>query len=396
MDRPSSRVAAAFVALLLGVGVGRFVTYDDADATPTASAAGLHGQAVEQLRRAAETGDPSGYDAAERALDEADAVAPGDPGTTLVRGSLALALHRFDEALTYGERAVAENPTSAAAHGVVVDASVELGRYDRAEQALNRMLDLRPDLASLSRVSYLRQLRGDMAGAVEAMAAAEVAGGTPFDVAQVIGFQGDLALARRDLAGAAAAYDRALALRPGIVTARIGRARVLLAMGDRVAGEAELRAVVERVPVPAALVLLGEADLVRATAALQEASGQVVDLEMAVFEADEGNGARAVELARAAFEARPDNVFVADALAWALFRAGDAAAAVPHVESALRLGTVDAALRYHAAEVFAAVGELDRARAELGVAIENTAWTAFRYRVDAEALAARLGMAVPR
>ena len=57
------------------------------------------------------------------------------------------------------------NPYSAAALGVQVDALVELGRYEEAERALQRMLDLKPSTASLTRASYHRELHGDISGA---------------------------------------------------------------------------------------------------------------------------------------------------------------------------------------------------------------------------------------
>ena len=411
MGQRKLRVAGVTVALALGVGVGRFVTYDSAGATEAPAAVDLQSVAAGHIREAAETGDPAFYGLAERALDEADALDPAAPATTIVRGALALALHRFDEALAFGEAAMAANPSSAAAVGIVVDAQVELGRYDEAAASVQRMLDLRPDLAALSRASYLRELNGDLSGAIEAMAAAEAAGGgATFDVASIAALRGDLALSDGDLDGAGALYDRALETAPALVIAQVGRARVLGATGREAEAIAELEAAVERVPVPAALELLAELqertgdtsgasanrELVRATATLQEASGQVVDLEMAIFEADYGDPVRAVELARRTAAIRPGNVYVADALGWALLRSGDPAGAVEHVESALRLGTVDAALRYHAAEVFAAVGNDDRARAELARAVDGTAWPAFRYRAPAETLADRLGVAVPR
>lgn len=56
---------------------------------------------------------------------------------------------------------------------------------------------------------------------------------------------------------------------------------------------------------------------------------------MALFEADEQTDpARGVALAERAQQVRPDNVFVDDAMAWALFRAGDTA--IEHLELALR------------------------------------------------------------
>ena len=59
--------------------------------------------------------------------------------------------------------------------GVVVDASNELGRYDEAAEATQHMVDVRPNLASLSRVSYARELHGDLDGAIAAMSQAVTA-----------------------------------------------------------------------------------------------------------------------------------------------------------------------------------------------------------------------------
>ena len=362
---------------------------------------------VTYVRRAYESADPSFYDLSARALDRADELLPGHVGTVLGRGVLALSLHRFDEALELGRRASALNPSSSAALGVQVDALVELGRYEESAAVLQQMLDRRPDLAALSRASYQRQLLGDLPGAVQAMQQALTASaGSAYDVASVTTLLGDLDLVAGDVDAARERYDEALAAAPSLVTATVGRARVLAAAGDEQAAIAELQVLVDRVPVLDALVLLGllqarqgdaaaagrTHELVRATAALQEASGQVVDLEMALFEANVGDPDRAVVLARQVVAERPASIFANDALAWALLRSGDAAGAVGPMEQALRLGTPDAAVRYHAAEVFAAVGDLDRARLELRRAMDATAWSAFFYREPATALATRLGM----
>ena len=58
-----------------------------------------------------------------------------------------------------------------------VDALVELGRYDEAERELQAMIDRKPNLAAYARVSYLRELRGDLDGAAKAMRFAAAAGG---------------------------------------------------------------------------------------------------------------------------------------------------------------------------------------------------------------------------
>ena len=136
--------------------------------------------------------------------------------------------------------------------------------------------------------------------------------------------------------------------------------------------------------------------LVRTISRLQQASGQVVDLELAVFVADHADDAAssagAVDLARRAYAARPDNVFVADALAWSLYRSGDVAGALPLVDRALRLGTPDTLLHYHAAVILEAAGQPDRARTQISTVLAGNPAFSFRYGDDARELAQELGV----
>jgi tetratricopeptide (TPR) repeat protein len=331
-SRRLPRWSVVCLAVVAGLALGRFVTLDGDDGArstsgpgPAASAgatledqvAALEGAVAADpedaaswralgsayVRRATEVGDPSFYELAERSLQRAESLAPGDPGLLVVRGTLALALHQFDEALRLGTAATSALPANADALGVLVDAQVELGRYDEATDTLQQMLDARPGLPALARTSYLRELRGDLASAEEAMRAAVVAGtSSTFDVATVTALLGDVQRAGGDLPGALASYEDALQLVPGLVQAELGRASVLGARGDAGAAVDVVQRVVERFPTPAALFLLADlqhatgdvaaeretAALVRVTSALQEEAGQVVDLELAVFEADLG------------------------------------------------------------------------------------------------------------
>lgn len=427
-------VVLAVLGVVGGLAIGRFVTADEGDAVQStapapASSPADQVQALEAavasdpedarswqslglayVRSAIEVGDPSFYALADKALTRADELVPGDPTTLVGRGTLALSRHQFDTALEIGARAREAQPGSASVLGVVVDAQVELGRYDEASATLQQMLDIRPSLPALSRASYQRELRGDLDGAVEAMGAAIAAGsGAPFDTATVTSLRGDLQFRLGDLDGADESYERALEAAPGLVAAEVGSARVDAARGSLDEAIAALEDVTGRSPNQVAVLALNELrsvagddqalaesdELVRAMASLQEGAGQVVDLEMALFEADRGaNPQRAVTLARRAYEARPDNVYVNDALGWALFRSGDAAGAVPFVEASLRLGTADGVVRYHAAEVFTATGDLDRARTELGIAFRDSEWFSFRHHDAAVALAERLDVTV--
>ena len=130
------------------------------------------------LQKAREVADPTLYVKARGLLDPLVKKDGKNPAVLLAAGTLALAQHRFADARSLGERAVAVAPSNEGALGVLVDADNELGRYDDALDVTQRMADVRPNLASLSRVSYARELRGDLPGAIEAMTQAVTAGGS--------------------------------------------------------------------------------------------------------------------------------------------------------------------------------------------------------------------------
>jgi tetratricopeptide (TPR) repeat protein len=358
------------------------------------------------LRRATESADPTYYGLARRSLDTAATLLPADAGVRVTDGALRLALHDFAGALAAGNQALRLQPESPDALAVVVDAAVELGRYEDAASTLQRLLDLRPTLAALSRVSYLRELHGDIDGALTAMQEAETAGsGLPFDQASIVALQGDLFFNHGDAATAAGAYRRALRGHPGLVAAEIGLARTAAARGDLRSAIPRLQRVIDRVPRPDAAALLGdllvrqgrtsEAEtayaVVRTTSRLQQAAGVTVDLEMALFEADHGDPAVALDLAQRARAARP-TVYAADAVAWALHRAGRDAEALPLTAEALRLGTADAQVRFHAAAVHAGAGQIDEARRQLRLAVSTNRWFSFHLQAELSALATRLGV----
>ena len=143
-------------------------------------------------------------------------------------GSLANARHDFRAGLRYGERARAAAPGVVKPYGVIVDAQVELGRYDAAERTLQRMVDLKPNLDSYARVSYFRELHGDLPGAIEAMRLAASAGGDAREnLAYVQTLLGNLELARGRIGAARSARTAWRSSRyPGYVPAQAGLARV--------------------------------------------------------------------------------------------------------------------------------------------------------------------------
>jgi tetratricopeptide (TPR) repeat protein len=336
------------------------------------------------LQQARVTGDPSLYTRAGQAFDAALARDPAYPDALFGRGVLALALHRFQDALKWGEQARAANPFRAAYAGVTVDALVELGRYPQAVAAAQAMVNLRPDANAYGRIAYLRELHGDAAGARAALESAQAMSLPGTEPWAWYGTQlGHLAFSRGDLDRAHAAYTEVLALRPATPAARFGAARVALSRGDTARAERDLADLAEQFPLPETLILLGDLytlrgdaaqaaaayDTVRVVQQLNAAAGMDVDMELALFEADHGDPARAVEMARAAYARRP-TIYAADALAWALHRAGDDATAARFSRAALRLGTADALLYYHAGMIAAAQSDSHAARIYLDRALK--------------------------
>jgi tetratricopeptide (TPR) repeat protein len=356
------------------------------------------------VAQARTTGDPSLYPRAEGALAASLRLHRRDNEDALLGlGALALARHDFDGALRFGRRASEVDPFGADAYGVIGDALLELGRYEEAFDAFQAMIDTRPDLASYARVSYARELQGDVRGAVRAMAAAFDAAATPGDAAWAAHQLGELAFGSGHVREAASWYGRGLDLDPTFVPNLAGRAKVAWARGhDRLAIR-HYREVTARYPAPEYVVAL--ADLYRVTgrdelAAEQEAvvralheladgNGVNADLDLAVFDADHGEEVAALEAARAEWSRRR-SVHVADALAWALYANGRYEPAATFADRALRLGTRNATFLFHAGMIRLALGDEDGARSFLRRAVAVNPNFSILHADTAERVLARL------
>jgi len=328
------------------------------------------------LQKGRETGDPSYYGRAEALFDRARRIRPRDADALIGLGTLALARHDFPEALGLARRARRLSPDTIRSYAVLVDAEVELGRYGAAERSLQRMVDAKPNLAAYARVSYFRELHGDLPGAVEAMElAVSAGGGSAESTAYVQTLLGTLEFTRGRLAAARRAYGAALERLPGYVPAQAGMARVDAARGRLGRAVGRYAKVTERLPLPEYVVAQGEAeladgdrrgarerfDLMDAQRRLLSAAGVNTDVEFALFEADHGNRRRGVELGRQAWSDAP-SVRSADALGWALTRAGKPEAGLRMARRALALGSRDPLFLVHAGLSARAAGRPELAR----------------------------------
>jgi tetratricopeptide (TPR) repeat protein len=349
-----------------------------------ASSLALLGLAYQQ--RARETGDPSFYPRAAGVLRRAAALAPRNELAASGLAALALSQHRFRDALALARRVRALAPTAARSYGLLGDALVELGRYDEAFRAFDRMSRLKPNLTAYARVSYGRELLGRQQGAIHAMSlAAQAAGGQSEPSAWTRVQLGKLRFGRGELGAAGREFRRALFALPGYVYALDGLARVEAARGRHRRAIELARQAVDTVPLPEFVTTLGDLywatgqralareqyAVVAATERLLRANGVNPDLEIALFRIDHGIGVRrALVLARAVQRQRP-TVFANDTLAWALVRNGRCEEALRYAKRALRLGTRDASFYFHRGMIERCLGHGAAARAWFARALDQ-------------------------
>jgi tetratricopeptide (TPR) repeat protein len=343
----------------------------------------------EFAQRGRETGDVSYYTRAEAAYSGALRLAPDDLPATVGLGALALSRHDFRLGLKLGRRAVGLSPSTAAGYGVVGDALVELGRYEEAFETFNRMVTLKPSVSSYARVSYARELLGDVPGAARAMQlAVDAAAGEPEALAWSHTQLGKLYWSHGRIAAAGREYRIALEVRPHYPSALNALALVEVARGHRASAVALARQAAEILPLPQYVATLGDLlrgraarrqyALVAAIARLERAGGVNVDLEIALFDIDHGVRLRdTVALARAAHAERP-SIDGDDVLAWALARNGRCGEALHYSKHALRLGTLDAPKFFHRGVIERCLGH--RATAERWFARARATNPYWRYR----------------
>jgi tetratricopeptide (TPR) repeat protein len=361
------------------------------------------------MQKARETGDFIFYARADAALRRSVELHPRTEGENydalMMQAGLLLAHHRFDDALKLARRMARLRPDDNYVYGVMADALVELGDYKAAVEAADRMMDLRPSAASYSRVAYLRSLHGHTAPAIEAMRLA-VRASSPRDAEGHAWFRvhlGDELLNAGRRGEAEREYAAALRVFPDYHLALAAQARLSAADG-RLEQAVELyRRADERVPTPEAAVALGDlyAKLGRADEARREyekfesraaAGGGTYAVRKSLFLADHDTRLdEALELARRERAARSD-IHTCDALAWALYKKGQHREAEGAITEAMRLGTRDARIYYHAGMIYQALGDRARAAKYLKLALDlNPSFDVLQSGVAKDTLAGLAG-----
>ena len=329
----------------------------------------LLGDMLAQAQR--DTSNPQFYSHAEKAYQTAlklkSANAEAMTGMAWVFGGR----HQFDLSMLWAEKALALDPENVACQGILGDAAVEVGDYDKGFDHYQKMMDLRPDLSSWSRGAYLLWLTGQQNRATLLMNQA-IRSGAPFGentawcrarLAMMYFHDGMLPSA----IGALQPVLKPETVNPHVLLAA---GRITAAMGDYPTAKGYYEKVNAATPNLEALAALGDLQAlegnpdaaeeyyskVESLHSLHRESGIHDHMEMARFYADHDRNVG--EALRLALEhGQTGNPFEADTFAWLYFKNGDQSKAIEWMKRALKTGIPDASIHYHAGCIAAAAGD---------------------------------------
>jgi tetratricopeptide (TPR) repeat protein len=411
---------------LVGLAVVAVTMVAPVDDQPTPVAAPQHLRQLEQriaqqptsenlthlatayLREAQRGGDVRYHAQAEEICDRVLEREGPTPNVLALKALSLAGQHRFREAIASARQAIALNPDWPAAYGALADGLIELGRYEQAVDAVQRMLDLKPTGAAYARAAHLRTLHGDQAGGLALMKLAVDASAPKGDRPWMLIHLANDQLAAGETRAALLSYEEILLQQPEQPLALAGVAKIAAARGDYETAVQYLERVLAQRPDPDAHVALGDALTVVGRAAdaqthYQEAErleraelsgpGEPEYRHLAILLADRGTGLdEAVEIARLDAAGR-DDIYTADTLAWTLFRSGRVTEASVVARRAMRLGTKDPVLLFHAGLIAAAAGHRENASTWLREALRRPASLGPLRTAEARAvyLEARLG-----
>jgi tetratricopeptide (TPR) repeat protein len=335
------------------------------------------------VQKGRQTGDITYFNLSGAALGAALKLAPTYEPAHRHLAFVRYALHDFAGASGEARRALQLDPNDAYAYGVLGDSQLETGAYAEASATYAQMVALKGDLYSYSRRSGLETIRGDDQAAVgdlrHAIAIGQLSGEPPEGVAwaQTTLAQDFFLMGR--LEDANTQGEAALKTYPGYHLALALLGRVRAAQGRLEKAADYYRQAINVIPLPEYPAALADVytemnrpsdaqqqrQIVEFIAHLNALNRVLYNRVLVDYYADHDIAHQAaVELAANEFKVRQD-IYGEDALAWALYRDGQAAAALPHIIAATRFHTTDARLYFHAGLIYAALGRTGEARASL-------------------------------
>ncbi|NUL25149.1 tetratricopeptide repeat protein, partial [Streptomyces lunaelactis] len=361
---------------------------------------------VEQGTRLA---DAAYYRRAESALRRSLELFPGEQGNVdALVGLAALANARGDYAAarTSAESARKQRPQRWTAYPALIDAYNGLGDYAAAGKAMDKLQELHEDAQTMGRAAQILRDKGWREDAAAMAYNAAATADAPAEKAAALYRLGELAWERGEPVEATGHYDAALRFAPDHHPSLAARGRALAALGRTDEAFRDYQAVLTQVALPeyaleagelyASMGLDGDAttqyERLRAPAGgggsvgPGQGSGQVV---LGLFEADHGDPEAAVRQLKGEWDKKHRSMSVADALGWALYRAGRPKEALPYAKRATDQGLRSALFAYHRGEIERSLAQYGPARRHLEEALRtNPYFSPLLARVARETLAA--------
>lgn len=338
------------------------------------------------MQKARETMDLAYYGRAEAAYRESLALNPNSANAMVGMAWVLSGRHEFEKSIEWANKALKQEPNRADAYGLLGDAATEMGDYDTAFEHYQKMLDLKPGIASYSRSAHLLFITGGFRKATLLMSKAIGAGGTyPENKAWCIAQMALLDFSQGGYIPAAQLLSEGLQETPN-------NYHLLAAMGKVKAALKDYPAAIEyykraQAIVPQHDVVVGLGDLytlqgrveearkqyaiVDVLRQLNKANGVIGDLQMAQFLADHDREPdEALRLAEAEYKTRP-TVYAADTLGWCYYKNGRIAEARKYSLKALAQETPEAMFLYHRGLILAKAGDVGSARKALYKALSQ-------------------------
>ena len=349
------------------------------------------------FQRARETGDVEDFQQAEQALNRSLDLNSADFSAATAYSAMAevcMGEHRFSDAVTYAQKALALGSGDLSPFAIVGDANADMGEYERAAIAYSR-LDVSGESAADphnvyvrdSRTSYLKFVSGDTRGAIRLMQSAVAAGTEARLPAENLAWLyyelGEYESQAGDVAAANSAYLTALTIHPGDYRAMAGLGKLRGNQGRYGEAIKLYQSAVAVVPMPMFVAELGDMYTRAGNSAEAKKQYQLVEYigllghinqvlhnrDLALFYADHDTKLdEALTLAHKEFEVRHD-IYTWDALAWALYKNGKYQEASDAMQNALRPGARDALLFFHAGMIASRLGQTSQAKERLQTAL---------------------------
>ena len=341
------------------------------------------------------SGNIAYYDkAALKTVDNIIAREPGNYEALMLKSLLQLSQHHFAEGLETAKLAVSIDSNSAFVYGLLVDAYVEMGNYNAAVDAADKMISIRPDLRSYSRVAYLREIYGDYPGAVSAMKLAIAAGIPAEEATEWCRVQlGRLYENMGDVKNAGFQYNVSLAARPGYAYAIAGLGRIAsfekkydsavyyyqqaaalmpadLGIKENLANAFNNSGQKDKA-INLSNTLIDEMNK-NAKALIDDPDmGHYSDKEQAYVYLQNNNLDKALDYAKAEYKRRPNNIEVNEMMAWVYYKRNEIDKALPYINAAFITNSKNPVLLCTAGLIYLKRGEKEKGKKMLSIGLKN-------------------------